>query len=106
MRRSYPQLSPARRQHILDETRAAARMGSREEVPLAVSLLISDPSDTFVGSLAQARAVGIAQRARDAYLTWLNFNFERLGTACADSGAPDGGAWLRQQYTVETGETP
>jgi hypothetical protein len=104
MRRSYAQLSPARRQQILDESRAAGRMGSRE-VPLAALLAVPNPSDTFIGSLYQAHATGKAQRTQDEYREWLTANFARLSDACADAGVDDGGKWLRQQYTIETGKT-
>ena len=101
MRRSYAQLSPARRQWITDESRLAGRMGV-PHLPPSVHIQGDELSDTLLTKALDAHAVG----AHDKYLAWLNDNFERLSNACADSAAPDGGAWLRQQYTIETGLRP
>lgn len=37
------------------------------------------------------------------YVRWLAENFDRLDQACMNAPVDDKGAWLRQQYRLETG---
>ena len=93
------------RHAAIDEARAAGRLGSTR-VPLS---LVADPSlsDTCIRRLPGAVEVGREQRtANDEYLLWLTINAERLSLEVSESGATDGCAWLRQQYTIETGKQP
>jgi hypothetical protein len=59
MRRFIPQMSVARRQQILDEARAAGRMGTQR---LPYSVHASDPSDSMLVQALDAHAQGLAER--------------------------------------------
>lgn len=59
MRRFIPQMSVARRQQILDEARAAGRMGAQR---LPYSVHASDPSDSMLVRALDAHAKGLAER--------------------------------------------
>jgi hypothetical protein len=61
MRHFIPQMSPARHQQILDEVRAAARLGAHS-IPSAALTAVPDPSDTFIGKLLIAFDQGKSQR--------------------------------------------
>ena len=95
--------SEHRKSQAIDTTRAAGRFGATR-IPLEV--MIDDSlSDTFVGRLPGALSVGHEQRTtNDEYSLWLAANADRLSFEVAESGVEDGCAWLRQQYTIETGK--
>ena len=52
-----------------------------------------------------SEAPAVVQRS-SPYLQWLTENFDRLDEECLAAPCEDKGAWLRQQYTIETGKTP
>ena len=61
MRRFYQQMSPARRQQILDECRVYGRMGA-PRLPASVHALGDELSDTMLTKALEAQEAGAAER--------------------------------------------
>lgn len=102
------------RDEAVDAARAAGKMGATRLPDSVLFTRGREISDTTVVRCLNALEAGHAERelAQSApvppptYLQWLGENHERLTQACLESGCEDGGKWLRQQYTLETGLTP
>lgn len=65
MRRSYAQLSPARRQQILDDCELAGRTSELPHLPDSVHALGDQLSDTLLLKAIEAHETGVAERKRE-----------------------------------------
>lgn len=104
MRHAYGHMSPARRQHILDDCELAGRISDLPHLPDSIHALGDELSDTLLLKALDAHAAGVAQRTYDEYLDWITAHFAELSDECADAGVEDGPKWLRQTYTIRTGK--
>ncbi len=64
MRRSYPQLSPARRQQILDECHFAGRMGA-PRLPASVHVHGDELSESMLVRAIDIHALGLAEHEQE-----------------------------------------
>lgn len=62
MRRSYPQMSPARTQRILDEARTAGSWGA-PRLPASVHAVADELSDSMLVRALDEHAAGLAEHA-------------------------------------------
>lgn len=65
MRRSYPQMSPARRQQILDECRLHGRMGA-PRLPASVHIRGDELSESMLIRAIDEHDLGLAEREQEA----------------------------------------
>lgn len=105
------------RSQVLDAARAAGRLGA-DRLPSTVLFHEGrELSDTGVMQCLDALEAGQAERAQLSarraplhrpitYLEWMAEDFDRLLLQCEESGCSDGGKWLQQQFTIETGLLP
>jgi len=94
-----------RRREAIEEARTAGRRGA-VRLPNSVLFATGDPSDSMILERLDALEAGRAEREapKPTYMQWLGENLPRLIDQCMESGATDGGKWVRQQFTIETGQ--
>lgn len=109
----------ARRREAIEDARLAGRLGATR-LPDSVLMATGDPSDSMIIERLDALEAGRAEREQlralpllaapisspAAYFVWLTDDMDRLTRECMESGCDDGGVWLRQKFTLETGEMP
>lgn len=101
-----------RHREAVAQAKAAGRMGATRVPDTVLFRDGRDPSDSMIVRCVSALEEGRSEREQpreydpNAYLRWLSEHVDRLSRECLESGCEDGGAWLRQQYTIETGKQP
>jgi hypothetical protein len=87
---------------LIDEARNLGLSGATRLSDAILFGRTDDPS----GDLSDSMILKLDAARADGYSRWLAANADRLSHQVAESGCEDSGAWLREQYTLETGEQP